>query len=285
MDTITFNVGVYGLGIIGSRAAGNLWKRGHTVAVWNRTPKPEMPGFEPEVVSVARSSRVHQLFLRDEEAVNGVMERMLPELGPGHTVLVHATVSPQAMKRWGGMVEATGAGFLDTPFTGSRNAAEQGRLVYYVGGEFAVLERVRPILEATSRAIHHFGPVGHATVLKIATNMVTAATVQALAEAMVVTRAGGVDVKLLADAVVDNACRSGTSDLKLASMLAGDFLPHFSLKNMLKDARLAAELAAGTGVELPAHAATTARMEEMVARGQATAESDFSILARQWDHD
>jgi 3-hydroxyisobutyrate dehydrogenase-like beta-hydroxyacid dehydrogenase len=187
------------------------------------------------------------------------------------------------MVGWAERVAATGAAFLDAPFTGSRLAAENAKLVYYIGGDKGPLAVARPVLELSARAIRHFGPVGHATVLKIATNMVTASTVEILAEAAALTRAAGVSPALFAEAMADNASRSGTSDLKLPGMLTGDFTPHFSLKNMLKDARLAADIARASGLELPAHAATTACMESLAACSEETADSDFSILGSQWD--
>ena len=274
---------VYGLGIIGSRVAMRLVAHGIPVATWNRTPRPDFHGFAGSLAEAAGRAMVHQIFVRDEAAVDTVLAGILPRLGPGHIVLVHSTVPQAAILRWISLVVATGAAFLDAPFTGSRAAAEAGNLVYYIGGDESVLEKARPNLMPSSKAILHVGPAGHAAVLKIATNMVTAAIVQALAEAMAVTKAAGVDPALLQQAIANNACRSGTSDLKLASMLAEDFQPHFSLRNMLKDARFAAAIAASAGISLPAHAATTAQMEALAAAGEAIAASDFSILARQWE--
>lgn len=274
---------IYGLGIIGSRVAGHLAAAAVPLATWNRTPNPNSPGFEPTARAAADRSRLHQIFTRDETAVDSVLDAILPALGPGHVVAVHATVSPAAMLRWADTVTSTGAAFLDAPFTGSRLAAENAKLVYYIGGAAPALDQARPVLGLSSRAIRHFGPVGHATVLKLATNMVTAATVEILAEAMTLTRAAGVDPALFAEAMADNASRSGTSDLKLPGMLAGDFAPHFSLENMLKDARLAADLARAASLPLPAHAATTNAMENVAASIPGAPARDFSILARQWE--
>lgn len=283
MNSNLLPTAVYGLGIIGSRVAARLQAAGVPLSTWNRTRKPEAPGFVADASVAAIRSRLHQIFTRDETAVEAVLAAILPAIGPGHIVAVHATVSPSAMLAWAERVAATGAAFLDAPFTGSRLAAENAKLVYYIGGDPAALELCRPVLELSARAIRHFGPVGHATVLKIATNMVTASTVEILAEAAALTRAAGVSPALFAEAMTDNASRSGTSDLKLPGMLAGEFTPHFSLKNMLKDARLAADIARSKGLDLPAHAATTACMESLAARSEEIADRDFSILGIQWD--
>ena len=86
------------------------------------------------------------------------------------------------------MVERRGARFLDAPFTGSKIAAENGQLVYYIGGDEAVLKQVRPILEASSKDIILIGEIGDATVMKVATNLITAATAQVAAEALAIVR-------------------------------------------------------------------------------------------------
>jgi len=275
-------VAVYGLGIIGSRVRARLRHCGFHARGWNRNSRPGLEDVVPSVAAAAAGADVHQLFVRDGEAVLEVLGALTPHLGRGRTVLVHATISPEEMRAAAQVVAATGADFLEAPFTGSREASAAGRLVYYVGGDPAVLERVRPVLEASSRAIERVGGVGDATVLKIATNMVTVSIVQALAEALAVTRAGGVAPELLRVAVEQNACRSGTSDLKLPTMLAGDFSPHFSLRNMLKDAHHALAIARGAGLSLPSLGQTTAVMERLAA-DPAQAGMDFSLLARQWD--
>lgn len=282
MNPTLLPTAIYGLGIIGSRVAARLAAADVPLATWNRSPKPGAPGFTSDARAAAASARLHQLFTRDEPAIDAVLAAILPVLGPGHIVAAHATVAPSAMTRWAQSVTATGAAFLDAPFTGSRLAAENAKLVYYIGGDEVALASARPVLELSSRAIRHFGPVGHATVLKLATNMVTAATVEILAEATALTRAAGVSPSLFAEAMADNASRSGTSDLKLPGMLSGDFTPHFSLENMLKDARLASELATACGLTLPAHAATTACLESVAAASDDASGSDFSIVARQW---
>ena len=275
-------IAVYGLGIIGSRVLARLRHCGFQACGWNRSPRPGLEDVSPSVAAAAAGADVHQLFVRDGGAVLEVLHALAPRLGRGKTVLVHATLSPGEMRAAAEGVAATGADFLEAPFTGSREAAAAGRLVYYVGGDPAVLGLVRPVLEASSRAIEWVGGVGDATVLKIATNLVTASIVQALAEALAVTRAGGVAPELLRVAVEHNACRSGTSDLKLPTMLAGDFSPHFSLRNMLKDAHHALALARDAGLTLPSLAQTTAVMERLAA-DPAQAGMDFSLLARQWD--
>lgn len=275
-------VAVYGLGIIGSRAAANLSAAGYDTRAWNRTPKPETQGWRDTIAEAAMGARLHQIFVRDGAAVGAVLDELVPHLARGMVVAVHATIAPDEMKSAAARVAATGAGFLDAPFTGSRDAAQAGRLFYYLGGDENVMAAAAPAFAITSRDSAVFGAVGAASAVKVATNMVTASIVQALSEALAVTRAAGVDEEAFRVAVDGNACRSGITDLKLAGMIAGDFTPHFSLQNMLKDARIALNIARGAGITLPSLERTAAAMAAL-AQDQATAEMDFSVLATQFD--
>jgi len=278
MSTQT-KVGIAGLGIIGSRVAGNLRARGFDVRVYNRTPKNE-PGFTASVEELARECEVIQIFVRDVKALKEVVAAMSPALSKGKTLINSATVSLTATKEVAKQVKKTGADFLDAPFTGSRDAAANGQLVYYAGGSAKVLERVRPVLEASAKAVLPTGDIGSATVLKIATNMVSAVTVQALAEALGVVQAGGVPLPMFQQAMELNANCSGLVRMKLPLMIARDFTPHFSLKNMLKDARYALALAGQGNMEVPVLTAAAACMAGLEAAGRG--DEDYAVLAEHY---
>ncbi len=268
-------VGVLGLGIIGSRVAQNLRDKGWKTFVWNRTPQ-EHPDVLDSPEAVAGQAQVLQIFVRDGDALLSVVDAIAAQLGEGHVVLNHATVSPEATSEAALRVSKTGAAFLDCPFTGSRDAAEQGKLNYYVGGERAVVEKIREVLDASAQSVTLLGDIGHATVLKIATNMISATTVAILSEALAVCEKGGVNPQKMEQALAVNGCASGLSGMKLPTMLTGDYLPHFSLKNMLKDANFGLALADQSGMKLPVlSSAATAMIQQMEAgRG----EEDYSVV-------
>src|SRR3954467_7277000 len=144
------NVGVIGLGIIGARVASALRKRGLQVFVWNRTPRTE-PNFVGSPTEVAELCDLLQIFVADDEALLDIVGKLSPGLTAQHIVTAHCTIAPETMRAAAEMVERRGARFLDAPFTGSKIAAENGQLVYYIGGDEAVLKQVRPILEASSK--------------------------------------------------------------------------------------------------------------------------------------
>jgi 3-hydroxyisobutyrate dehydrogenase-like beta-hydroxyacid dehydrogenase len=176
-------VGVIGLGIIGARVVPNLRRAGHQVWLWNRTVRPE-PNFLSSPAEVAEASRFIQIFVTNGEALLSVIHNMAPALTPAHVVINHSTVSPAETLEAAKIVKDRQAVFLDAPFTGSRDAAGRGELVYYIGGEGEVLETARPVLEASAKQILHIGDIGHASALKVATNVISATQVAALAEAL-----------------------------------------------------------------------------------------------------
>lgn len=268
-------VGVIGLGIIGSRVAANARAAGFEVFVWNRTPKA-VPNFMGSPAEVAAQARVLQIFVRDDEALLDVLRQMRPALEKRHLLLNHATVSPEATRQAAAFCAECGADFLDAPFTGSKMAAQNGKLVYYMGGPEPLVERARPVLAASSTQVLPMGDVGAATVVKITTNLITAAIVKALVEAAAITRAQGVELPRLLEALQANANHSPLISMKLPAILAQDFDPHFSLKNMLKDADFARKMAAATGVQAPVLEATAQAMRVKLQEGKG--ELDFSVI-------
>jgi 3-hydroxyisobutyrate dehydrogenase-like beta-hydroxyacid dehydrogenase len=274
------NVGVIGLGIIGSRVASALRKRGLQVFVWNRTPRPEQ-NFVGSPGEVAELCDVVQIFVSDDEALLEVVRQLSPGLTAQHVVTAHCTVSPESMRTAAALVERRGARFLEAPFTGSKVAAENGQLVYYIGGDEGALKQARPVLEASSKEIVMIGEkIGDATVMKVATNIVTAATAQVAAEALALIRKAGIPTELFGRAMKSNASNSTTLEMKVPMMLAGDYEPHFSVKHMLKDVRIASKMARDFSLDLPV---TEASGDTLLAElKQGRGDADYSSVAQKY---
>ena len=270
--------GVFGLGLIGSRVADRVQLAGFPLAVWNRTDRrfEGLPVPAPDPASVARDADILQIFVADDQALHDTVRALIPALGPRHVVLSHATVAPQTVRELAADVTATGAAFLDAPFTGSRDAAAQGQITYYIGGEAAALERARPVLAASAKAILPVGEVGQASAVKLATNIMAAAAAVSLAEAIHLLEANGVDPQRLVAALENNAARSGVTDLKLPCMLGRDFAPRFSARNMRKDLRLASAAAA------PEHRTLTDTMFSLYEQAcqSGLADEDFATIIK-----
>jgi 3-hydroxyisobutyrate dehydrogenase-like beta-hydroxyacid dehydrogenase len=273
------NVGLIGLGIIGSRVANALRQGGFHVYVWNRTPRAA-PNFLASPRQIAELCDIIQIFVSDAQALFDVIENMGDALTPSHIILCNATVGPEATLDAARIVQDRGAQFLDAPFTGSKAAAQNRELVYYIGGEDNTLHNVESVLRASSKAIVKIGKIGDAAVIKLATNMISAVTVQTLAEAYAIVKGSGIDPKALAEALKQHAVRSGVTDAKLAKMLDRDYDPHFSLKHMFKDVQLGIHIANSLDIDLPATTSTAGVMYGGLTRGWA--DEDFAVLARNY---
>jgi 3-hydroxyisobutyrate dehydrogenase-like beta-hydroxyacid dehydrogenase len=273
-------VTVFGLGIIGSRAADHLATEGYPLRTWSRSAR-ERDDFEADPLAAASSADLIALYLKDVPAVRDVFEKIRSALGSGKTLINHATVDHATTEFLVEECAKLGCDFLNAPFTGSKVAAGNAALVYYVGGKAEVLERLRPFLETTSSQIMEVPSPVAATVLKLTTNLITASTVQALAEGLKLTQANGISPETYLSAINPNACASALASMKVPSMAAGDFEAHFSLSNMLKDARYMLDLAKRAGLETPGIANTTEQMQRRNDLGEG--EEDFSILFRQFE--
>ena len=261
--------GVIGLGIIGSRVVSALRKSGFQVWLHNRSPRPE-PNFLSSPAEVAEAAKHIQIFVSDGPALLAVIRNLAPALTPDHVVMNHATISPHETREAAEIVASRHAKFLDAPFT--------GELVYYIGGDPEVLATVRPVLEASSKHILEIGEIGQASVVKIATNLLAATAVEALAEAHALLDKNGIDLRKLSLALQSHAVRSPLADLKIPGMISGDFEPRFSLKHMFKDIQLALGLAAEKEIDLPAASAFAGAA--MAGLQQGWGDSDFSVVSR-----
>jgi 3-hydroxyisobutyrate dehydrogenase-like beta-hydroxyacid dehydrogenase len=273
------NVAVIGLGIIGSRVREVLRSKDFHVFVWNRTPRP-IPNFVGAPIELAEMCNVIELFVSDDDALLDVTKQLAPGLGARHIVIAHSTVAPHSMIAAGEIVQRRGARFLEAPFTGSKEAAAKGQLVYYVGGDETALRDVRPILEATSKEILYIGALGQATTIKITTNMVTAASIQAVAEALALTQSAGLPAEKFVAAMKGNASNSKTIDLKLPKIVSRDYEPHFSVKHMLKDMQIASRMGLTHQLELAVTSAARDRLLEQMQRG--FGDEDYSAIARKY---
>jgi 3-hydroxyisobutyrate dehydrogenase-like beta-hydroxyacid dehydrogenase len=277
------NVGVIGLGIIGSRVRDVLRRKGFHVFVWNRTPRP-IPNFVGAPAELAEMCDFVQIFVSDDDALLFVAKQLSPGLAARHVVIAHSTVSPATMCAAAEIVERRGARFVEAPFTGSKEAAENGELVYYVSGEEAAVREARSVLEASSKDILEIGEeIGQATAIKVATNMVTAASVQSAAEALALVHAAGLPLDKFALAMQQNASNSKTLSMKLPKMIQGNFERHFSVQHMLKDMQIASRLGLSHHLELAVSAAARDRLLEQMQRGHG--DDDYSAVALKYFHE
>jgi 3-hydroxyisobutyrate dehydrogenase-like beta-hydroxyacid dehydrogenase len=224
-----------------------------------------------------------QIFVSDGDALLETVEQLTEKLTARHIIFAHSTVAPDSMRAASDIVERGGARFVEACFTGSKGAAEKGELVYYVGATDEALREGRPILEASSKEIVHIGTVGQASAIKVATNMITAASIQASAEALAIVQAEGLPFEKFVEAMRVNASYSGTLAMKLPKMLERDFAPHFSVKHMLKDMQIASQIALSHYLDLGVTGAARDQLFEQMQWGHG--EDDYSSVLRKYLHE
>jgi 3-hydroxyisobutyrate dehydrogenase-like beta-hydroxyacid dehydrogenase len=267
-------IAVFGLGIIGGIWAKHYAADGVLSATWNRSAKPGAPHWHPDALSAALAGEVLQIVVADPPAVEAVLNAIVPALGPDKLVVQSSTIDPDSSRRFAALVRATGAGYVEGPFTGSQPAAEARQTIFYLGGEPSLIERVEPLLARVSGRRFRIGSEPQAAALKLAMNLQIATVMQALAEGLVFARRAGIEDQTFFDVLKSNVACSGLVDLKGPKLRGADFAAQFSIKHLLKDLRLAR--ATPGGAELPATALLTQVLQAAAARGWE--DQDFSAL-------
>ncbi len=279
------NIAVIGLGIIGSRMAANWAKAGHAVLGWNRTrataERTGVPLTETPREAAERSEAI-MIVVADPPALDHVLSAPLGVAAAslrGKVVMNAATVGPADNRRAKAAVRRAGGEFVETPFTGSKAAAEAGKLTFFAGGPENTVRRMEPLLLQVGQKVIHFGPVGRGSDAKLIFNLMIANLMEAMAEGFAFARKAGLDPERFMEAYRLNAGHSTLAEMKAPKILTDDFSPHFSLKHMDKDIRLALARAAELGLDLP----LTRRLKELFSEAMASGwgDSDFSVLYRQ----
>jgi 3-hydroxyisobutyrate dehydrogenase-like beta-hydroxyacid dehydrogenase len=269
-------IGVIGLGIIGGTWARHYEAAGVLRGVWNRTAQPTFPQWQPTPEAVATAADVVQIVVADPPAVESIITRILPALGPGKVVVQSSTIDPASSTKFLKLVTARGARYLEAPFTGSKPAAEAKQTVYYLGGDAALIAELEPLLSLVSATRFHIGSNEQATTLKLAMNLNISAHMQGLCEALTLVRRAGVSDDTFFSALGKNVSYSGVTKLKEPKLRTGDYAPQFSVKHMLKDMRLASRIPGGE--TMPVLNAVRDRLAEADRAGYA--DQDFSALMK-----
>jgi len=249
-------VGFVGLGIMGGPMAANLVKAGHEVTVWNRSKGKEVSGAKiaASPAEAAKDAEVVWLCVSDTKAVEQVLfgaEGVERSLRPGMIVVDSSTILPSASKEFAQRIRAHGADFVDAPITGSKIGAEQGTLVFIVGGRGESVERLKPFFSVMGKQYIHVGEQGLGEAAKIGMNLMIALIYEGFAEALTLTTKLGVPREKLVELVQASMIRSGVTDYKAPSVLKKDYSPNFPLRLMHKDIHLMLDAARAAGVALP----------------------------------
>ncbi|CAA6694963.1 MULTISPECIES: NAD(P)-dependent oxidoreductase [unclassified Lentimonas] len=242
------SLAVIGLGIIGSIWAEHYKTDGCLAASWNRTPKPELDLMQATLAECAERATLLQICLYDAASVESVLDQLEPFLTDTHCVIQSSTIDSASAERIAARVRATGASYVESPFTGSKPAAEVRKTVFFMGGEPSDIERVQPALAQISAQQFHIGSPAQAATIKLAMNLQIAVMTEALCESITMSRDAGIEDDTFFEVMKQNVAWSGLAELKEPKLRDADFAPQFSIKNMHKDMRLAQQSSQG---ELP----------------------------------
>jgi len=281
-------VGMLGLGRMGSSMVRALAASGHDLVLWNRTTAvaeqlaKEVGGrvvVRPADVAAAADIAISMLADgRAVAAVYGGPDGLIAGARPGTVLVDCSTVPPAVIQGHEAAIRATGAGVLDAPVSGSVALAERGALTLMVGGTDTDLALARPALEALGSTIFHLGPLGTGAAMKLAVNTVIFGLNEAIAEALVLAEAAGIDRAAAYDVLAASAVGAPFVGYKRAAFLEPETTPvAFALDLAAKDLRLIADLGADVGVPLP-QARTNLQVIELASAAGGGAR-DFSAVA------
>jgi len=283
-------IGFIGLGLMGKPMAHNLLRAGYPLVVWNRTQSKADDlvragaKLAADPRDVAAQSDVLVTIVSDPPALDDVLfganTGALAALRKGALLIDSSTVSPDTARRVAAACAERGVDFLDAPVTGGTWGAEKGELVFMVGGEPAVLDRAKPVLEAMGKKFFLLGPNGAGQTVKLGMNLLLALEVDAWAESLALVTNSGVPAERLVEVMQSSMGHARLLDVKTPLMLKNEYPASFPLRLMHKDLRLALELAHQHGVKLPAAEAAYATYTKV--KDAAKDDPDFASVARFW---
>ena len=269
---------VIGTGRMGGAMARTIGRAGFPVVLWNRDPaKAELVAADlgapiassaaeaaskgdVVVTSLADDAALERVYLEPAGVVEGI--------APGAVAIDTSTVDPRTIGKVGAAVDAVGAGFLDCPVSGSVSTVEAGSLTIMVGGDAAVLDRVRPVLDALASRVVHVGTRGTGSATKLAVNDLVHGLNVALSEALVLAERAGVDRGTAYEVFASGAAGAPFVRYKREAYEHPETAPvAFSLDLVAKDLELITELGRRVGAPLEQAQTSLGIVRDAIAAG------------------
>lgn len=253
-------VGVVGLGKMGRELARRLLAQGVELTVWNRS-RPAVDALEEEGARAATElgavwtgADAVVTFLADDAAVEEVClgaSGLLATALRGGLLVEMSTISPASSARVAEAAEARGVGYLRSPVSGNPEVLAAGNLTLIVSGDPAAFEAGRGLLGRIGAKVFHVGDGEQARVVKLAVNAVVGSTAQMLAETVALGEANGLSRAAFLEVLASSAVGSPFVAYKREALLERRYEATFTTAMLLKDLRLALDLAERSGTPLP----------------------------------
>jgi 2-hydroxy-3-oxopropionate reductase len=288
---VSERIGFIGLGIMGRPMALHLLEAGFDLTVHSRSAPPV-----DEVVAagakraespaeVAAASDIVITMLPDTPDVELVLfedgRGVAAGISGGSLVVDMSTISPDATRRFAERLASQDVTMLDAPVSGGEKGAKEATLSIMVGGPAEAFERARPLFEAVGTSITLIGPSGAGQVAKACNQLVVAATIEAVAEALVLAERSGVDAAKVREALMGGFAGSKILEIHGMRMLAGTFAPGFRIRLHQKDARLVLEAAQASGSPIPSFEVVARQLDRVAESGGADLDHSalYTVLA------
>ncbi|NRA25589.1 MAG: NAD(P)-dependent oxidoreductase [Oleispira sp.] len=254
-------IGFIGMGLMGVPMSCRLLAAGYPVTVWNRNSEKtaiaaaQGANVANSIADLCLAVDIIMLCVSDTEAVQDIVladQGILDNLSPGKIIIDFSSINPEETRSLAEQVVKKSCHWLDTPVSGGIVGAEQGTLVIMAGGDKAILDSVRPLLEVLSQRITRMGDVGAGQVTKICNQMIVSCNVLVMAEMMALAEKSGVDSKQIPHALKGGFADSIPLQLTGPRMAIRDYEPiKWRLKTLLKDLDMANALAKNNSSAIP----------------------------------
>ena len=280
------DIGFVGLGVMGRPMARNLIKAGYSLTVYDvvATSVEELATDGAKAASssaeVAQSAPVVITMVPDsadsEAAILGP-DGVLEGASSGSTVIDMSSIAPGTSQKIAAACEAQSVSFLDAPVSGGEPKAIDGTLAIMVGGKKDVFDRFTDLLGVTGDSVVLCGDYGAGNTTKLANQIIVAANIEAVGEALVLARKAGLDPNVVFEAIRGGLAGSTVLNAKAPMMIAGDFKPGFRIRLHQKDLHNALLTGKELGVPLPVTSLVQQMLGALINDGKADA--DHSAIA------
>jgi 3-hydroxyisobutyrate dehydrogenase len=241
-------VAFIGLGLMGSLMSANLAKAGFKVRSYDLNGR----GNCSSAAEAARGAGVLITMVPDGKAVRKAVLAALPGLKKGAIVIDMSSSDPATTRDLGRMLKRKGIHMLDSPVSGAKAKAADGTLALMVGGDAALLRKVRPLLKAMGTEIFHTGSLGSGHATKALNNYLGAAGTAAGMEALLIGEKFGLDPRTLIDVINASTGKNSTTERKIPQQVfTKAFASGFAHALMTKDVGIAKDIARRAGVKAP----------------------------------
>ena len=268
----TISIAFLGIGLMGAPMATRLAEAGHTVHAWNRTPaKAEAlraAGAQPQLAladAVGRADIVISMLASGAavgELIGELMGESAPVLRPGALWIDMSSTQHGEALAFHARLQERGIAFLDAPVSGGVAGAQAGTLAIMAGGHPDDFARAEAVLGVLGRPIL-VGPAGSGQVAKLCNQLIVGATLNIVAEALLLAQAAGADPAAVRSAIRGGFAESRILDLHGQRMLDRNFMPGGKVKSQLKDLRNVLVAAADAGLVLPVASLVTRNYESI----------------------